>query len=151
MITTTKIVLPSPKMTTTIAQCNPSAGHQPGCSCMMGNCIRYDPSSQHCCKVRRGSKVCSEFQTCGGESIGTFAECVDKTVATSVTTTRTVTTQCSPIVANQPGCCCMMGNCVRYDPSSERCCKVRLGSKICSKDQTCGGESTGTVAECVDP
>jgi len=70
-------------------------------------------------------------------------------ISTAMTTTVTIPLTCSPIM-KQPGCCCLKNHCTRYDPLTQQCCHVRLDAKVCSKDQQCGGLSSGTVAECVD-
>mmetsp|Transcript_130318 Transcript_130318/g.230271 ORF Transcript_130318/g.230271 Transcript_130318/m.230271 type:complete len:120 (+) Transcript_130318:68-427(+) len=56
---------------------------------------------------------------------------------------------CNP-AAPHSGCCCLMGNCQRIDPLTQRCCRVRRGMAVCAKEQECGGESWGTHAYCVN-
>jgi len=146
--------------TVELDSCNPAANPmEPGCCCMMGNCQRIDPLTQRCCQVRRGMAVCAKEQECGGESWGTDAYCVNvattPVVANAATTTTTTSAElhdgCNP-VANplEPGCCCMMGNCQRIDPLTQRCCQVRRGMAVCAKEQECGGESWGIDAYCVN-
>mmetsp|Transcript_43770 Transcript_43770/g.75870 ORF Transcript_43770/g.75870 Transcript_43770/m.75870 type:complete len:174 (+) Transcript_43770:68-589(+) len=56
---------------------------------------------------------------------------------------------CNP-AAPHSGCCCLMGNCQRIDPLTQRCCRVRRGMAVCAKEQECGGESWDTHAYCVN-